>query len=137
MILTLNRQPSWQNTTLGQLWRDEAFECWTLEDQVRHAAKVPGATAIPAGRYLVLLTFSPRFDRVMPLIDGVPGFSGIRIHPGNSAENTEGCLLVGDTVVNARRIADSRAAFERLFAALERATGDIWIDIVDGDAHAA
>ena len=130
MLLTLDRQPSWQSTTLGNLFVDGQYECATLEDQVRHAAKVPGETAIPAGRYRVRITWSPRFQRPMPLIEDIPGYDGVRIHPGNTAADTEGCLLVGDRVVDATRIADSRVAFERLYAKIEAAP-ECWIDIRD------
>lgn len=136
MLLTLLRQPSWRETTLGQLWVDGAFECWSLEDQVRHAAKVPGETAIPAGRYRVRMTWSKRFGCMMPLVEGVPGFEGIRIHPGNTAADTEGCILVGDRVVDAGRIAESRVAYERLVAGIEM-TEECWIEVVDAEVPAA
>lgn len=133
MELTLNRQPSWHETTLGVLFVDGECECFSLEDQVRHAAKVPGATAIPAGRYPVRITWSPKFQRDMPEICDVPDFEGIRIHPGNSAEDTEGCVLVGTDVSDAQHIINSRVAFDRLFAKLRAAEGEIWIDVRDGD----
>lgn len=63
-------------------------------DEIRKI-KVPGKTAIPAGRYQVILSMSTRFKKVMPEILGVPGFAGIRIHNGNTPEHTDGCLLVG------------------------------------------
>lgn len=131
MILTLMRQPSWQSTTLGTLFIDGVRECDTLEDQVRHAAKIPGQTAIPAGRYQVVVVHSPRFGCDMPRLVGVPGFDGILIHSGNSAADTRGCLLVGDRVVNAQTIADSRVAYERLADKIAKAQPDCWIEVVD------
>lgn len=137
MILTLDRQPSWRETTLGLLWVGEGFQCYTLEDQVRHGAKVPGATAIPAGRYRLAVTMSPRFGRLLPLVLGVPGFEGVRFHPGNTADDTEGCILVGRRVVDATRIAESVAAFDALFPLIEAGcTSDdgCWLEISEPPA---
>ena len=124
MLLTLDRQPSWRDTTLGLLWVGGAFQCYALEDQVRHGAKIPGVTAIPAGRYRVDITWSPRFGRRLPVLLDVPGFDGVRIHPGNTAADTEGCILVGlgsDTVEP--RITQSRAALELLMDRLAGCDG--------------
>jgi hypothetical protein len=95
MNLLLQRRPSADGCTLGQLFVDGAFECFTLEDIVRSAAKVAHETAIPAGEYRVTITFSNRFQRMLPLVNDVPGFDGIRIHSGNTAADTSGCILVG------------------------------------------
>jgi len=133
-------------TTLGGLYVDQVFCCYTLEDVERIGLlKVAGKTAIPRGRYRVELTHSPKFGRVMPLIwnvgtsDGrklVVGdgkqFEGVRIHSGNDADDTEGCLLVGDRLApGPDRILDSRVAFDRLFTKLEAASkrGEIWLTI--------
>ncbi|MGL4678569.1 MAG: DUF5675 family protein [Plesiomonas shigelloides] len=107
--------------TIGDLLVDGARFCYTLEDVVRGAGeKVAGKTAIPAGVYAVRLTHSPRFGRVLPLIDGVPGFAGVRIHRGNTAADTEGCVLVG--LGRAKdKITNSAAAFDALFAKLQAA----------------
>ena len=79
--------------------------------------KRKGITAIPTGKYDVILTFSPRFKRVLPLLLGVKGYEGVRIHAGNSAEDTEGCLLVGENKVKGQVI-NSRATLERLMSLL-------------------
>src|SRR5262245_45215773 len=84
--------------TLGQLYANSDFLCFALEDPDRLQFSLPKLatrTAIPAGRYQVLMTMSHRFGRIMPQLVDVPGFSGIRIHPGNTAQNTEGCILLG------------------------------------------
>lgn len=122
MKLKLTRVQFDTACTIGRLTVDGAPECWTLEDFVRPpgAAKVFGQTAIPAGTYGVIVTHSPHFDRDLPLLVNVPGFEGVRIHPGNTADDTEGCILVGmDKMVDA--LARSRIAFDALFPKIEQA----------------
>jgi len=80
--------------TIGKLYIDGDYFCDTLEDAVRKE-KIVGKTAIPVGRYKVKKTYSPRFKKVLPEILNVPNFSGVRIHSGNTAKDTEGCLLLG------------------------------------------
>lgn len=110
--------------TLGRLYIDGRFECFTLEDEYRGddpSKKVKAETAIPCGTYPLKLTHSPRFGRVLPLVENVPGFVGIRIHAGNDADDTEGCLLVGTsrgTLNGKDAVLDSRTAFARVFAAM-------------------
>lgn len=94
MLITLRREPSSDGCTIGRLFVDGRSECWTLED-VERPVKVAGQTAIPAGRYDVTITLSQRFGRMLPLLANVPNFTGIRIHAGNTAADTEGCILVG------------------------------------------
>lgn len=119
MELTLTRFLFNDQCTIGQLEIDGRFECWTLEDVVR-PAKIFGETAIPAGRYQVVITRSPRFRRDLPLLVNVPNFTGVRIHSGNVAGHTEGCILVGQ-IKGQYSIARSRAAFATLFDKLKRA----------------
>lgn len=91
--------------TLGQVYVDNRFCCYTLEDLARpDGVKIPGETCIPEGCYVATVTMSPRFGREMILLrskgedaiirDGVK-FTGLRVHKGNSVEDTEGCILVG------------------------------------------
>lgn len=120
MKLAVKRQTLTSKSTIGRLLVDGHEFCWTLEDVVRAGPKVYGQTAIPAGTYKVLLTVSPRFNRVLPLLVDVPGFEGVRIHPGNKPEDTDGCLLVGF----GRQqdfITQSRDAFDALFKLLDSA----------------
>lgn len=119
MKLKLVREPSSETTTLGSLFIDGEWECWTLEDKVRRD-KIYGETAIPAGTYKVLITWSPRFKRQLPLLVHVPGFDGIRIHPGNSHKDTEGCVLVG-VEKQGESILRSREAFDKLYKKLVQA----------------
>lgn len=82
--------------TIGEMFINGKFTCYTLEDVVRPKnEKVFGQTAIPYGSYRITVTHSPRFGVDLPLVNDVPGFSGVRIHPGNTAADTEGCILVG------------------------------------------
>ena len=109
MKMLLMREASTPLSTPGTLWIEDAglqarFFGYTLEDIVRpdpnpltpeNEAKIPGKTAIPAGEYRVTWSHSQRFQKYLPLLLNVPGFDGVRIHSGNSAEDTEGCILVG------------------------------------------
>lgn len=106
--------------TIGTLSVDGVMECYTLEDVVRTGPKVFGQTAIPAGTYGVIITFSPHFQRDLPLLVDVPNFEGVRIHPGNTAADTEGCILVGVDKL-ADSIGHSRVAFEALFPKIQQA----------------
>ena len=93
---TLARVNLTSKNTIGVLRNENALICYTLEDKVRPPGeKVFAETAIPAGRYQVRMTYSTRFKKIMPLLMDVPGFSGIRIHGGNTEADTEGCILVG------------------------------------------
>ena len=84
------------NYTIGKLYIDGIYFCDTLEDTVRSAGvKIAGKTAIPAGTYRVKKTMSPRFKKVLPEILNVPNYTGVRIHAGNTAADTEGCVLLG------------------------------------------
>ena len=122
MKLELVRKVKTGESTIGTLSIDGVFQCYTLEDVVRSGEKVWGQTAIPCGEYRVMLTMSPRFKRILPLIVDVPGFDGIRIHPGNTAKDTDGCILVG-TSSGVDFIGSSRVAFEALYSKLQNTSG--------------
>jgi len=111
--LLLQRDPSVDGTTMGKLFVEGRFECLTLEDPVRDGPKISDETAIPAGRYRVLVTLSQRFGRMLPLLVDVPGFTGVRIHPGNTSADTSGCILVGQSRAH-DSIASSRLAMAEL-----------------------
>jgi Family of unknown function (DUF5675) len=119
MELQVKRTDFTDNSTIGELSVNGQFECYTLEDMVR-PVKIAGKTAIPAGRYEVIIDFSQRFGRLLPLLLNVPNFEGVRIHPGNAAADTEGCILVGEEK-SQDFVGQSRAAFDRLFAKLSAA----------------
>lgn len=102
MLLTLRSEPSGPQYTLGKLYADGKFLCHTLEDVVREKPGMPvaqwkqhGKTAIPEGTYDLTLEFSPRFGAETLTINNVPGFKGVRMHAGNTENDTEGCPLLG------------------------------------------
>lgn len=84
--MDLVREPAAAGAVLGALYLDSVWTCWTLE---------AATSAIPAGVYPVIITFSQRFQRDLPLVNDVPGRTGIRIHPGNTQAATAGCILLG------------------------------------------
>jgi len=118
-ILQLERVDETEKSTLGRLSVDGEFECYILEDPIREV-KVYGNTAIPYGYYTVSITYSPRFKRNLPILRDVPGFRGVRIHPGNTPKDTDGCLLPG-TRFKTDRVLESRRAFNKLFTKLKAA----------------
>ena len=130
MRLTLKRIANRKDYCIGKLYINGKYFCDTLEDRDRglddsmsedeiRQIKIKGETAIPTGIYTVLLTYSPKYKKIMPLINNVKGYSGIRIHSGNSSKDTEGCLLVGkNTVVG--RLTDSRNTYNALFKRLQQ-----------------
>lgn len=130
MELKLVREILTDESTIGSLYVNGVFECYTLEDRVR-PVKVKGFTAIFPGHHEVVITFSERFRKPLPLLLNVPLFDGVRIHPGNTAKDTEGCVLVG-TGKQANMITGSQLAFQKLFAKLLDAAQKekIFIEIV-------
>jgi hypothetical protein len=131
MLLTLNREIYTERSTIGSLTVDGKFHSFTLEDCVR-PVKIPGKTAISAGRYEIIINWSARFKRPLPLLLNVPFFAGVRIHAGNTDVDTEGCILVGRTR-QVDFIGESRKAFDLLFKRLASATAKekIYLEILD------
>lgn len=128
--------------TIGRIALNGNVICDTLEDTVRDynkdgdlldagETKIFGKTAIPYGRYPVIITYSPKFKRKLPLLTGVLHFEGIRIHAGNHAGHTQGCILVGENTAKGM-LTNSRRWEEILRAMIERyiAQGlDVFINI--------
>lgn len=119
MKLELKRVALKDTYTIGKLYIDGVFFCDTLEDKVRDV-KIKGITAIPYGTYKVILSLSNRFKKVLPLLVSVPGFEGIRVHGGNSAADTEGCVLVGENK-EVGKVINSRKTMDKLMPILESA----------------
>lgn len=146
MRLRLQRHPSGPESTIGALYQvngDTSLSerwCWTCEDVIREVEgapigswKVPGATAIPAGLYRVILTPSVRFHgKILPLLEDVPGFSGVRIHPGNTSADTEGCILPGE-MTDGTRVTSSTLAFgvvmARLHEVIDGQQEQVWLHV--------
>lgn len=156
--LRLEREiPDGDNDTIGRLYLepDHTLLCMTLEDQVRQPAdwvfsgnvkdplpwKVYGSTAIPSGRFEIIITRSKRMsdraghDVLTPMLCKVPGFDGIRIHKGNKPEDTEGCILPGMYTDDAKdRVLASGVAYDMLYAKIKEARDRkdrVWITIVN------
>ena len=128
MEIQVNRIARKDGYTIGRMSLNGEYFCDTLEDTDRGlnssmqeseilAKKIKAQTAIPTGKYDVILTFSPRFKRVLPLLLSVKGYEGIRIHAGNTTEDTEGCLLVGENKAKGQ-VLNSRATLEKLMSVL-------------------
>lgn len=119
--LIRDREHSPEGCVFGRLYVNNKPFCWTIEDQEREE-KVYGKTAIPVGVYKVVITYSNRFKRDLPLLLDVPNFTGVRIHPGNTAADTEGCILPGDAPdYDGKFLGQSRAAFNRLYPLIQSA----------------
>lgn len=130
MTVLLSRRQTGDGGTFGELFVNGKFFAFTLEpDEDR-----PSHPAIPVGVYKVIVTLSARFKRRLPLIVGVPGRTGIRIHPGNLESDTEGCILLG-TSQTAHGIGNSRVACEKFQTVLEQALerGEtVLLSVIDG-----
>lgn len=140
MDIRVQRIRQGKESTLSELYIGEEKICYVLEDVVRplNEAKVPGKTAIPAGRYKLAFnvygamnnryaSWYPKFHKGMLELQQVPNFSYIYIHQGNTVEDTAGCLLVGKQlrlVVDDYRIEQSRQAYvllyKRIIALMEK-----------------
>lgn len=129
MNLKLIRKQFTEESTIGELYINDVFECFIIEDKDRGlkkmmtpneiaSIKIHGKTAIPYGVYEVAITFSNRFQTYLPLLMGVTGYEGVRVHKGNRASESEGCLLPGTSKGN-NVVNSSKVAFDKLFAKLK------------------
>lgn len=137
MNLILKREYFGDTFTIGKLYKDDQYIGYTLEDKVREVVGMPvetwkqfGNTAIPTGTYKVLITMSNRFKMKLPQLLDVPGFSGVRMHTGNSSADTEGCILVG-SVWDGKSdwVGGSKTAFSPLLAMIEDSETPVTINI--------
>ena len=137
--LYIAQETNGDNPGLGQPLIKGLQICDTLEptwrDYANGAYKVKGKSAIPEGRYAVVITFSPKFKQWLPILIGDSEFSrkwqGIRIHAGNTAKDTEGCILVGKNR-EVGKVLDSRIWVQRLKQKIveARSRGEpVWLTI--------
>ena len=139
MRITLIRIANKPTYTIGKLYIDGVYFCDTLEDVDRGLddsmsvdeilkKKIKDNTAIPTGIYPVKITYSPKYKKLMPLVDNVKGYQGIRIHSGNTHKDTSGCLLVGKNK-EVGKVLESRKTFNALYKILTETKEHIIIDI--------
>lgn len=143
MRLRLERRYLGPSYTIGTLFIDGMYVCETIEDRVRDynmdgdledvgETKLFGETAIPYGKYKVELTMSPKFKRLLPLVKNVKHFTGIRIHRGNTAGDSHGCILPGENKQKGRVTKSTKYEMlivERMLKAIKNSE-EITIDIV-------
>ena len=131
MKLKLKRIYRGNTYTIGRLYIDNEYFCDTLEDKDREltsymseedikSLKVYSETAIPTGTYKIEVTFSSRFKKKMPVLIGVKGFSGIRIHCGNDETHTSGCILCGFNKEKGK-VVNSKVVTSKVYALIENA----------------
>lgn len=140
MILSMIREPSVNGATLSKLYFGPKFICDVLEDEIREVVgrpvsewKVYGKTAIPAGSYALSLANGSKFGPETITVDGVEGFELIRIHGGNDAGDTLGCLLPG-TRNSASTVSGSQTALGQVRALVVphlRAGGTVRLEIAN------
>ena len=145
MNLYLYRKIKKATYTIGKLYIGVEFQCNSLEDPVRDLidlnddgdfndpdeGKIYGDTAIPAGKYRIKMAHSPTFNRPMPYLQNVYGFTGVMLHPGNSVSDTRGCILVGENTIQGRLV-NSRAWSDLInskITAAENNGEEVWIEI--------
>ena len=140
--LKLSRRYLGKSYTIGVFFIDGLYVCEIIEDVVRDLnkdgdllddgeTKIPKETAIPYGRYRVYLSMSPKFKRVLPILEGVKHFTGIRIHKGEDEKSTWGCLIPGLNKIRGKVIDSEKyemLIIERILKA-EQQGKEIWITI--------
>lgn len=141
MIIDLHRKWLKKGYTISPLSIDGNRICEVLEDEDRGlkqtdsldvilSKKIKGKTAIPVGTYEIKITYSPRFKKNLPLLLNVPGYDGVRIHSGNTAEDTDGCILCGKNT-EVGKVTNSRFWTGKVIEAIEKAlkSGRVFINI--------
>ena len=139
LLIEVERWHQKEKYTIGKMYLNGVYFCDTCEDTDRGlyqhmpietitSKKVYGETAIPKGMYHVSLTQSAKFGRKLPYIEDVPGYEGVRIHAGNTAKDSLGCILVGkNNIVGG--VSNSRKTEDELMSVLGKVKGEIYIAI--------
>jgi hypothetical protein len=126
---------SGEGYTLGIMYRNGVRFCFTCEDQDRKleagGVKVKTRTAIPRGKYQLTTSFSHRFQKELPDVRDVPQFEGVRLHGGNKAEDSEGCILIGQvrTSTGIAKCADTVQRMIDMINQTEDAGGKCWLEV--------
>ena len=132
MRIEIKRDTFTDNSTVGKMYIDGAYFCETLEDVDRKledgGTKVYAETCIQRGTYTLVIDYSPKYKKNMPHLLDVPQFKGIRIHPGNTDDDSEGCILVGRTR-DTDFIGHSKLTYNELIIKLRDATDKIEVTI--------
>ncbi|MEJ7823497.1 MAG: DUF5675 family protein [Chitinophagaceae bacterium] len=141
MVIKLERFEKTNYSTMGKLFMPTGEMFFTCEDTDRGLdksmplktiweKKVKGKTAIPTGTYEIIVSYSNKFKKYLPLLLNVPGYQGIRIHPGNTHADTEGCILPGISKLG-DSIRQSKTAYWIIFDKIAEAvvTDKIYISI--------
>ena len=124
-----------ENFTPGRMYFEGHAFCHTCEDEDRFledtGEKVFGKTAIPRGKYRLITSESPRFGRILPEVLHVPGFTGVRIHGGNTAEDSHGCILVGQ-IKTATGVAKCAPTVQQIINSIDDAAElgiETWLEV--------
>ena len=130
MQITIKRPPIADTVqTISDLLVDNVWFSNVVEDRDRglhqtdtlqyiQSVKVKHETAIPYGTYQVVLSYSNRFKKYLPELIEVPGYVGIRMHPGNDETDTSGCLCPG--IKSGKKVLQSKVTFDKLFSLIQK-----------------
>ena len=120
MDITVQRLTYDDQATQGQMLLDGVFFCYTLEPRKDQSQGKPYCVAV--GTYPVILQWSEHFQMVVPVVQNVPDFTGVEIHPGDYPKDTHACCLVGE-IESKDFVGQSRAAFDALMEKLKYTSG--------------
>ena len=138
--ILVSRTPKIKGFTPGKVYINGDLFCYSLEDEVREVEgqpveswKIAGQTAIPRGKYKVIMSHSNHFNRELPELLNVPGYTGVRIHSGNQADSTSGCVLVGQLPADNGWLGTSKPAEARIIERIKQAIEsgqEVWITLI-------
>lgn len=136
MELVLERNHFADDFTLGALYGIAKRLAYSCEDAVRGDGdaktvekwKIPGKSAIPYGRYRLIISFSQRFQKHLPMLLDVPGFSGVRMHGGNTSADTEGCILLGLSI-RQNGVGNCKPAVDMIIKLIQDSATEVWLTV--------